>query len=252
MLEEISDAFCGGIHLDIPGHGGHECAAFLPRTQMVLETLLATVLMEPRLKRFLLVLLCLVFGVEIGYKLCSRSALYLLNPCHVTTMFQIYLLASKPSQLSFSILRVMMHYVYGAAIAILFPDTLARFFPGEVLNYWLQHLLIFFVVPPYLVYIWGPQCLEPFREWSWNVFAGIFFGIQHLYVMTPLALITHVNLNYVMCPAYVDPFRGPYYRTYAVIHQALCLLILGKLYTFLVKLFVGLLPSPHMSGKKSS
>eukprot|EP00731_Ephydatia_muelleri_P036015 Em0192g5a len=238
---------------------------------MVLETLLATVLMvgfgayafrkyslprhfpvmeEPRLKRFLLVLLCLVFGVEIGYKLCSRSALYLLNPCHVTTMFQIYLLASKPSQLSFSILRVMMHYVYGAAIAILFPDTLARFVKCSTtgFNTYLSSLWC----PPYLVYIWGPQCLEPFREWSWNVFAGIFFGIQHLYVMTPLALITHVNLNYVMCPAYVDPFRGPYYRTYAVIHQALCLLILGKLYTFLVKLFVGLLPSPHMSGKKSS
>lgn len=110
LLEDIGDAFYGGIHLDIPGHGGHECAAFLPRKQMVLETLLATALMvgfgiyaskryslprnfpvmeEPRMKRFLLVLLCLVFGVEIGYKLCSRSALYLLNPCHVCTMFQV-------------------------------------------------------------------------------------------------------------------------------------------------------------------
>ena len=27
-------------------------------------------------------------------------------------------------------------------------------FPGEVINYWLQHFLIF-IVPPYLIYIWG-------------------------------------------------------------------------------------------------
>lgn len=38
-----------------------------------------------------------------------------------------------------------------------------------------------------------------------------------------------------MCPAVVDPFRGPYYRTAAVFHQALCLLTLGKIYTFIVK-----------------
>lgn len=28
-------------------------------------------------------------------------------------------------------------------------------FPGEVYNYWIQHTLIFFVIPPYLIYIWG-------------------------------------------------------------------------------------------------
>ena len=40
-------------------------------------------------KRVLLVLLCLVFGVEIGYKICSRELLYLLNPCHVITMIEV-------------------------------------------------------------------------------------------------------------------------------------------------------------------
>ena len=37
----------------------------------------------------LLVLLCLVFGVEIGYKICSRQVLYLLNPCHVITAMEV-------------------------------------------------------------------------------------------------------------------------------------------------------------------
>ena len=53
---------------------------------------------------------------------------------------------------------------------------------------------------------------------------------------------THVNLNYILCPAYVDPFRGPYYRTAAVFHQAFCLLTLGKLYTLIVKLLFKFFP----------
>lgn len=44
---------------------------------------------NPVLKRTLLVFLCLVFGVELGYKICSLQVLYLLNPCHVITMVQV-------------------------------------------------------------------------------------------------------------------------------------------------------------------
>lgn len=40
-------------------------------------------------KKLLLVLLCLVFGVEIGYKMVSREVLYLLNPCHVITAIEV-------------------------------------------------------------------------------------------------------------------------------------------------------------------
>ena len=54
--------------------------------------------------------------------------------------------------------------------------------------------------------------------------------------------LTHVNLNYILCPALVDPFNGPYYRTAAVFHQAACLLTLGKLYTLAVQLVFKLLP----------
>ena len=47
---------------------------------------------DPVNKQVLLVLLCLTFGVEIGYKICSRQVLYLLNPCHVITMVEVRLL----------------------------------------------------------------------------------------------------------------------------------------------------------------
>ena len=54
----------------------------------------------------------------------------------------------------------------------------------------------------------------------------------------PSFQLTHVNLNYVLCPAIVDPFRGPYYRTAAVFHQATCLLTLGKIYTLIIRLIL--------------
>jgi hypothetical protein len=97
--------------------------------------------------------------------------------------------------------------------------------------------------------------LEPFGEWAWCCFSGILFGIHHHYILQPIAIVstlifenvlfllhslqaTQVNLNYILCPAVVDPFRGPYYRSIAVFHQALCLLTLGKIYTLVIKFFL--------------
>lgn len=81
---------------------------------------------EPASKSFMLMLICIVFGIEIGYKLASEQALYLLNPCHVLTIaevmsylmgnyffdfLQIYLLAVKPSRNSVIVLRYNMFWI---------------------------------------------------------------------------------------------------------------------------------------------
>ncbi|KAL5509680.1 hypothetical protein EMCRGX_G005084 [Ephydatia muelleri] len=213
------DIFYGGIQPNIPGNGGPDCVAFLSKGQLLFETLLGTALVvlfslcgaktytlpakvasagkEPLFKKVLLVVLSVVFAIEIVYKVCSRQLLYLLNPCHVCTVLEIYLLLSKPRRIAFAVLRFLVHYIYGAAIALLFPETDSRLLPGEVFNYWLQHIIIFFIVPPYLIYTWGPDCLEPFSEWAWCFFANVVFTVHHSYIMTPLALLTHVNLNYL-------------------------------------------------------
>ena len=109
-LEQLGEVLYGGIKPEIPGHGGEECAAYLSRGTMIFETLLSTTMMivvgafalmtysMPKAfperddflgKRFLLVLLSLVFGIEIGYKICSKQVLYLLNPCHVLTIAEV-------------------------------------------------------------------------------------------------------------------------------------------------------------------
>ena len=54
------------------------------------------------------------------------------------------------------------------------------------------------------------------------------------FVDPPLQM-SHVNINFILCPASMDPFRGPYYRMAAILHQMLCLLFTGKVYSCLIK-----------------
>lgn len=110
VLKEIGSVLYDGIRPHIPGQGGEDCINFLSPRQLVGETLLATAIMvvagslswrtftmprvfpkgdEPLVKRLLLTFLCVLFGIETGYKICHRSVLFLLNPCHVITMTQV-------------------------------------------------------------------------------------------------------------------------------------------------------------------
>lgn len=103
----------GGVNKSIPHYAGPVCAGYLNPTWRFIETILVLIsaiwlfrLSYTRLsvppniiasitkehergRMVLLVLLCLIWGMEIGYKFSSRTAIYLLMPCHVTTALQV-------------------------------------------------------------------------------------------------------------------------------------------------------------------
>lgn len=134
-----------GVNISVPRNGGKECSEFLSMKQRLIETavvLLVTLPLlhsslrsvsplkhldysrqkEPLGKRILLVLLCLIWGVEIGFKFSSRAVIFLLNPCHVTTALQIYLLAAPPSKTSSALFRFHLNCMNGPILALAFPE----------------------------------------------------------------------------------------------------------------------------------
>lgn len=100
-----------GVNTTVAGNGGPECANYLTWKTRVLETVVILICMcllikwglknlspldvcctetcDPNGKRILLVLMTLIWGIEIGFKFSSKTLIFLLNPCHITTALQV-------------------------------------------------------------------------------------------------------------------------------------------------------------------
>lgn len=99
-----------GVNKTVPRNAGPECAEFLNPIWRRIETVIVLALAAATFswgykritlptaayvrrdrggRRTLLVLMSLIWGMEIGYKFSSRTVIYLLNPCHVTTAIQV-------------------------------------------------------------------------------------------------------------------------------------------------------------------
>ncbi|CDW52792.1 TMEM164 domain containing protein [Trichuris trichiura] len=204
-----------------------------------------------RLLRYVLVaILSTTFFAELCYKARTESMLFLLNPCHVATVLQLVCLFGD--KISTSVLHfvfaIHMYLLSGATLAMLFPVVFTRqqklflviiFFiaarrplfktPGEVAIYWMQHVLII-AFPAYLFSLGGVFCSAAYLNVETYFFC---VGVIMAYSFGPLqllALLTQVNLNNILCPAPTDPFAGPFYRVWAVLHQSAFLPLHGKLH----------------------
>ncbi|KAK3095813.1 hypothetical protein FSP39_019515 [Pinctada imbricata] len=256
-----------GVDFGLAGNGGVDCRDFISLRQRVIESALASAcaglilyraLFHLRMpdnldkgrtercgKRILLVVHCLIFGIELGFKFATKQMIYILNPCHLATMMQIYCLAAPPNKVTTAVFRLHLHMLTGAPIAILFPVINTRLLPFEIEVYYIQHVLML-VIPFYLLRIGGVYTTEPLLDFSW---AQVSLGLLYVYHFIPLQYLAYqskVNLNNMLCPAVSDPFYGPGYRVCAMTHQGLCIMILGKFYTwFSMKIGMRLHPSDN-------
>lgn len=102
-----------GVNFDLAGSGGIGCRDFISVKQWIIETVISCaaaslilcraithltlpknsiLLPDPVGKRILLVVHCLIFGIELGFKFATKQMIYILNPCHVATMMQVGLI----------------------------------------------------------------------------------------------------------------------------------------------------------------
>lgn len=100
-----------GVNVSIPRNAGPECAYYLSPKRRIIETSFISLFIAGCLVwgykhiklptkvsyvnhdrvggRVLLIIMSLVLGVEIGFKFTSRTVVYILNPCHITTAVQV-------------------------------------------------------------------------------------------------------------------------------------------------------------------
>ncbi|KAL1123700.1 hypothetical protein AAG570_001473 [Ranatra chinensis] len=242
-----------GVNVTVPRNGGSECADFLSVRTRTVETVVVLVLTVPAIlwglknlsplnvdcrerreppgKRILLVMMCLIWGIEIGFKFSSRTVIFLLNPCHITTALQIYLLAARPSKLVAVIFRFHLNCMNGAILALAFPELDALNLPFETWLYWIQHTMMM-VIPLYLLQL-GVYETERLTDFTWCTVSFGVLLIYHFVVLQGIGIPAQVNLNHMLCPALRDPFGGPWYRPIAVVHQAILCPALNKGFAFL-------------------
>ncbi|XP_050389354.1 transmembrane protein 164 [Patella vulgata] len=255
------DFVLAGVDFNLPGNGGKECSEFLSLTQRLIESGLSCLfavylfwctysklklppLREDALnremdywgKRVMLLCMCLTFGIELGFKFATRQMIWIFNPCHVASIVQIYLLAAPPRRYVTGIFRFHMHMLTGAPIALLFPVVNTRLLPFEAETYYIQHILML-VIPFYLMRMGGVYIPEQLGDFSWALMTLGFQIIYHFVPLQTAALISHVNLNNMLCPAISDPFHGPYYRLCAISHQVILIPTLGKIYAWAAQYF---------------
>ena len=102
-----------GVDHSLAGNGGVECRDFIGPMRGVIETVvfvavgvIEMVIAYPHLnvpenlpkvtrnadrmtRRILLLLMCTIFGIEVGFKLATHQMIWILNPCHVLTALQV-------------------------------------------------------------------------------------------------------------------------------------------------------------------
>jgi len=250
MSNLLLDIFASGIDFSLPGNGGPDCLATTSYSGRALESTVSVITfataiiaglkghIKPSItekwkssivRAGLLYSMLITWAAEVGYKLVTKQFIFVINPCHVLCVIHIYLLSNIHHQFivfKTYLFRIHLFFLHGPLMAVIFPVTNTLFLPGEVATYWIEHILLL-TIPIFLIKHYSVP-MKSFRElMNWTLLSYGIWGMYNFVFLQPLAILTLGNLNSVLCPAITDPFRGPHYRLYALVHQFIATIVSG-------------------------
>ncbi|ORZ21345.1 TMEM164 family-domain-containing protein [Absidia repens] len=166
------------------------------------------------LERILLVLMVGSFGITCAHKAVTQTLLFLMQPCHASALLLIIVMMwpFKQYQLIPRLLLNIYYYtLWGAILALVFPDLRDHDMLGEVFNFFLEHSLIL-ILPMYLIsnprYVTLPPSLDM------ALFSFFLYAFYHSPVLHLFSLWSGYNLNYSLVPPALGFLiqAGPSYR----------------------------------------
>ena len=253
---KFRDWAIGGIDFEVEGNGGLSCRDHVGFNRRVCETLLGiglplclflwnrtqnTEQERPKkshsrnyyspLRIALLVSMTFVFGIEVGFKFASKQLIWLFNPCHVTSLIDIYCLAMPVDafRLNNSLFVMTLFTLHGPLAAMLFPTDGGLILPFESEIYWIQHILLVLVPLYFLLVKDGHGYTAHKMEMRWFSTAFLMWSIWHWGALMWLGYLSWANVGSMLCPAYSDPFAGPNFRLIGIIHQSVAVFAFGSL-----------------------
>ena len=149
------------------------------------------------------------------------APLYLLQPCHVLLTGYVVVCYLKDAPrfrpLSRTIFHVLFDLQWFTYVATALPDTralLERDFFGEYFLFYFEHILLM-VLPVWLKLTRFDSCSHTTsRERLYRaLYSTAWFGIHHIQVMTPVSLVSGIQINYqTHLPEYALPWFGKMYK----------------------------------------
>jgi len=249
------DYLIGGIDQNLAGNGGPDCLYFRSDSRKIMESLIillisflsvrhgaqevwseisvpvATSSVVSGSRQAVTAFMTTIFGIQIGYKLVSRTLIWLLQPCHGITVLQIVLLAAPHNRYTNSVYRIHLGVLQGPLLACLFPVFDTYFLPFEFELYWIQHIAILLV--PFYLNTQHQFTDKPIMR-SHALLSYAVFLVYHIVFLQPISISLGVNISTTLCPAATDPFYGPNYLLHAIWHQAVVIFLVAQVYSFLL------------------
>lgn len=143
-------------------------------------------------------------AVNIWLKYCSKSLIFMFNPCHVVNCFLVVVSLTHHSRLSELCALAVYSFAFGGFIGIIFNEN-EGFTPFETVIYHSEHAFASWL-GPLLLTVAGRYDYRSYFKYPLPWFGFIIFTLYERYVLTPISIATWANLNHALCGIDNDPF----------------------------------------------
>jgi hypothetical protein len=169
---------------------------------------------------------CTMIGIykSMGF---NQKWYYLVMPCNVKWMMYL-LLCFGPTQFQHVTLELLLSYTGLALVAVVTPDTEDTVLPGELYFFFFNHIVLLLL--PFAYIANGSISTKDYSlstHGLWVLLAMSWFSILYTPIVTVLAVISGLNLNYMLHPPPDQTLcEGDNYR----LHSCLCCAVMFSLW----------------------